>query len=241
MNIISWNLNHRTNEKPIPDEAVEFFRLKNADVIILNEFVDAPSRDSFKEALRALGYTHQSISPKFKKHNQIFIASKHEIVLGDLEAPPMDNASKGNFLHVILPQHNMELVGFRAPSYKTAALRREYWNQVYTIMDIAKARPICFIGDVNTNPFKKAGDDITEITLPDVCGYRAPNPKGDWSYKSINGKYATRIDHAYLSDSLDYSNPEYIVSYEGITLAGSKYDHPVTDHAVYSIDLSPSS
>lgn len=237
MNVISWNLNHRTIEKPIPDTVVDFFRLKNPDIIILNEFVDGVSRDIFKNDLKDLGYEHQQISDKLDIHNQIFIASKHEIQAGDLEAPQLDDASKSNFLHATVPQANIELVGFRAPYYKTAALRKEHWGQVYTIMNSVGSRPICFIGDVNTDPFRDSPRALKEVSLPDAEQFIAPNPQGDWSYKSINGKHTSRIDHAFISSALEYANPEYITTFGDITLAGSKADQPITDHAVLSIDL----
>ncbi len=237
MNIISWNLNHRTLEKRIPDETIEFFRLKNADIIILNEYVDGPSRALFKESLRNLGYIYQQISHRLGNSNQLYIASKHEIHVGDLVAPQMDDSSKCNFLHVTFPTQNVEIVGFRAPCYTKATTKKLYWSLFHSIMNSASDRSICFIGDVNNDPFYKQPEGTAEVMLKEATAYRVPNPEGEWSYKSINGKHTSRIDHAYLSPSVSSNNPEYITTYKGITLAGSKTDNPVTDHAAYSIEI----
>jgi exonuclease III len=52
MKIISWNLNHRTIEKPIPDDVVIFFDKYAPDIIALNEYVDGESRNEFKHNLK---------------------------------------------------------------------------------------------------------------------------------------------------------------------------------------------
>jgi len=40
--------------------------------------------------------------------------------------------------------------------------------------------------------------------------YSIPNPIGEWSYISIDGKKSLRIDHAYIFSSLEYSSAKYI-------------------------------
>ena len=42
MKLISWTLNHRTLEKPIPPDVLRFFEEFDADLISLNEYVDGP-------------------------------------------------------------------------------------------------------------------------------------------------------------------------------------------------------
>ena len=55
MKIASWNLNHRTIEKPLPPEAMTFFEAFDADLIALNEFVDGKSRSAFRAELDRMG------------------------------------------------------------------------------------------------------------------------------------------------------------------------------------------
>ena len=77
MKIISWNLHHSgSKNKKIPSAALTFFEKYGSELIVLNEFVDSDSKDTFKQQLIEIGYSYQLSSPKRYKQNQIFIASK---------------------------------------------------------------------------------------------------------------------------------------------------------------------
>jgi exonuclease III len=138
--VVSWNLNHRTIEKPIPSEAIKFFEAFDSDLIILNEFVDGESRLAFRAELDEIGYKHQLISSKIGKQNQVFIASKTEISRGNLNSPQQDDAAKTNFLHVSIDGTNIEIVGFRAPAYKSFKERQTYWVELAAIMESVASR-----------------------------------------------------------------------------------------------------
>ncbi|MEH6453236.1 MAG: endonuclease/exonuclease/phosphatase family protein [Psychromonas sp.] len=237
MKTISWNLNHRTCEKSIPTSIIKFFRDYQPDTIILNEYVDGESRASFKQDLYDMGYRYQLVSPYQKKHNQIFIVSRHSMVCGDLIPPNLDGHATTNFLHIVFPDSLIEIVGFRAPAYKSALLRNQYWDQVRLIMEKASDRPVCFIGDANYNPFLRASAGADDMKYDHVPSYCIPNPTGDWSYMSIDGTKTSRIDHAFLSSFLRGTDAAYISTFQDIVLAGSKDDLAITDHAVYSINL----
>lgn len=119
MKIISWNLNHRTLEKPIPATVIDSLQHLDADIVVLNEYVDGPSRAEFKDNLNGIGYGHLAVSTHYPKHNQVLIASRHAITEGDLEAPNLTLPAKSNFLHVKLADQTLEVVGARPPAYKT--------------------------------------------------------------------------------------------------------------------------
>jgi len=142
MKIISWNLNHRTNEKVIPINVIEFFEKYEPDLIVLNEFVDGDSRSDFKQHLNRIGYSHQLCSLKRDKQNQIFMASRQEIQVGNLPKPDFTEAATTNFLHVSIPNSNIEVVGFRAPAYKKTLEQRAYWKQLSDIVSSANDRNI---------------------------------------------------------------------------------------------------
>ena len=237
LKIISWNLNHRTIEKPIPNEIAMFFEEYKPDIIALNEYVDGESRNEFKQELTELGYFHQLLSPKVGRQNQIFIASKNEITLGDIHAPDFTDPAKTNFLHVTMEETDLELVGFRAPFYKLASERNAYWKQVSEKIAGVSKRQILFLGDINYDPFKGASNSAPEIEFDLAGSFRIPNPEGEWSFISIDGKNKSRIDHAIVSDGVNVSNVKYLTVYNGITLAGSKSDSAITDHAVLSVDV----
>lgn len=237
MKIITWNLNHRTIEKPIPPEALKFFAAIDADMIVLNEFVDGESRALFKEELTRIGYKHQLVSDKRGKQNRVFIASKLDFTKGDLCPPQQDDAAVTNFLHVIVASTGIEVVGIRAPAYKAFSERQSYWQELATIMRLAGNRRIVFLGDVNYDPFQGAAASVSEIRFDLDATYSVPNPKGDWSYISLDGKARTRIDHAILASGLKVSDAQYLSTYNGISLAGGYGSNAISDHAVLALNL----
>lgn len=235
MHIISWNLNHRTIEKPIRSEMIEFFRQFRPDALILNEYVDGPTRDNFKSELLALGYEFQLLSPSIGKNNQIFIASKLRITIGDLSAPPLDEASITNFLHVKFNDCGLEIVGFRAPAYSLGLEKKNYWKSIAEVVKQSSNRKIIFIGDINYDPFPGVSALASSIKFGLEGNFYIPNPKGEWSFISLDGKNRTRIDHAIISELLSVREVEYLSVYANISLAGDKNSNAITDHAVLSL------
>ena len=237
MKIASWNLNHRTIEKPIPAEALRFFAAFGADLLVLNEFVDGHSRQQFRSELEKNGYKHQLVSSKIGKQNQIFVASKIAISRGDLNPPQQDDAAITNFLHITIDGTSLEIVGFRAPAYESSTERHSYWQELAAIMRSVGSRPIIFIGDVNYDPFSGITASVPEIRFDLAGSYSIPNPKGEWSFISLDGKNRTRIDHAIVADGVKVAHAEYFSSYDGISLADSHGKGAITDHAVLSLTL----
>ncbi len=131
----------------------------------------------------------------------------------------------------------MEVVAFRAPAYTVKADRDTYWRQLREVMSSTHDRPICFIGDANYDPFAGASASSSMVSFDAVGSYSVPRPAGDWSYVSIDGVRHSRIDHAFLTRRLTCSDTRYLTTFEGIVLAGSAAEKPVTDHAVLSINL----
>jgi len=237
MKIISWNLNHRTNEKAIPIDALKFFEKYAPHLIVLNEYVDGDSRNDFKRQLNEIGYSHQLCSLKRDKQNQSFVASRQGIQVGNLPKPDFTEAATTNFLHVSVPDSNIEIVGFRAPAYKKTLEKRGYWKQLSDIVSSTNNGNIVFLGDINYDPFFDLTEEVSEINFSHSPKFTIPNPKGEWSYISSNGKNISRIDHAIISKNINATNVEYLASYCGIKLAGCKFDLPISDHAVLSLNV----
>lgn len=237
MKIISWNLNHRTLEKPIPSDTLRFFIEAKADLICLNEYVDGPSRRSFEAALNDAGFTHQFLSPRLGNNNQIFIAAKLPVFLGDLKAPDLTDAAITNFLHIRLADSSIEIVGLRAPAYKLASERQAYWAQLGAIMRAASSRNIIFVGDFNYDPFPGAARGAAAIDFNLGGNFSIPNPSGAWSFMSIDGQNTSRIDHVLVARGLCAESVRYLTEFNGIRLAGSKNTAAITDHAALVFDL----
>ena len=236
MRIAAWNLNHRTKEKTISLMALCGIKSVNADILVLTEYVDGPSRLEFKRSLADMGYGHISISRRITIHNQVLIASKSDQITGDIAAPDFTDAAKTNFLHCIFPRHGFELVGVRPPSYKSVSDRILYWQQLSKIMSSVASRPIIFVGDLNCDPFGKNTPGSTSLKDLMKLGYNIPNPMGAWSYISSNGNSSSRIDHAVASSSFGKCATSYICEEGSSIFAGIASKNPVSDHAILVVD-----
>lgn len=241
MKIISWNLNHRTLEKPISPDVVRFLIESGADLICLNEYVDGPSRRAFEETLIKAGFANKFLSPRLGNNNQVFIASKLPARLGDIKAPDLTDAATTNFLHIQLGESSIEIVGLRAPAYKLASERNAYWAQLGAIIRAASSRNIVFVGDFNYDPFLGATRGAATIDFNLGGDFSIPNPEGGWSFISIDGQKTSRIDHVLTARGLRARSAEYLTEFNGIQLAGSKEAAAITDHAalVFNLERAP--
>ncbi|WP_165857219.1 endonuclease/exonuclease/phosphatase family protein [Marinobacter sp. JSM 1782161] len=237
MRIIAWNLNHRTREKRIPAEVGHFLESYSPDVVTLNEYVDGPSRESFYRELRDLGYSHIELSEPTAGNNQILACSKKPMVRGSLPSPKYDSAAFSNFLHVSLPESELDIVGIRAPAYNSRIKKEAYWREIAEIAAESKAKRMILLGDLNYDPFVGIARSVPKVGFSFHSDYYIPNPVGDWSFISTNGQRSSRIDHAIASESLEIAEAEYIAEWNSIVLAGPSDKAPVTDHAVLSIRL----
>lgn len=232
--VATWNVGHRITRKPIPPAMGEALIALEADVVFLNEFVDgAPDRDRLREQLRAAGYNYFAISEAPPRHNQVFVASRFPIEVGDIDAPTEpDSHAETNFLHIRFPDSDIELIGLRAPAYKSAAERRDYWSDLTSTLQIYRNRALVVAGDLNLDPFKRVSGARDSVEFPDAEMYCAVRPEGSWSFVSLHdASKNSRIDHVLHGEKVILSDVRYYYQAGGIELAGPDSPHK-GDHAV---------
>jgi len=230
--VVTWNVGHRITRKAIPEAMGEALVDLDADVVLLNEFVDgAPDRDRLRSQLREAGYEYFVVSEAPPRHNQVFAASRVPIELGDITPPAMDSHATTNFLHLRVPDSEIELIGMRAPAYKTAGERRTYWQEVASIVRAAHDRALVLAGDLNMDPFKRASEYATGVEFPDIEMYSAARPEGPWSFASLHdASRNSRIDHVLHNSRIRILEPCYRYEAGGVDLAGPYSPHR-GDHA----------
>lgn len=230
MNLVAWNLAHQCREDAIKPEFSAAIAELAPDVLLLNEYVHGSTREQLVLSLSDLGLSHLMVSQRLNGNNQILIASRFALELGDLLGPSTrDQGGKANFLHVRLPTERLELVGLRAPAYVGAALRT-YWDDLVGLIRSSFTRNIAFIGDFNTDP-----DSLTRATARHLRslreeGWSVPSPTGEWSYISRRS-IGTRIDHIVASPSVNVISAHYISQIEELLLASPRKSSGFSDHA----------
>ena len=118
MRLLTWNLNHRAARRRIPDWIGAAITSQNPDVIVLTEYVEGDDHERFVSQLASQGLKSCDQSAKTPGQNQILIASRHGLRLGALNAPPLHESVPSNFLHVVLEDSGINVLGFRMPAFE---------------------------------------------------------------------------------------------------------------------------
>ena len=216
--IATWNLHQMGRQVEIPDGVVEVIREVRPDVLVLTEYVDRGGREEFERALHEIGYTSGAVSRAGPAQNQVLIASVAEQMDGKLHAPGVDEAARTNFLHRWLPKLELNLIGFRVPSYhqeeqgKLAA----YWADLrISALSVARGRTV-FIGDLNWGRTRPSEAAATAIESLQAAGYKLVPAEGG-------------SDRALLSAAVRCHDAWHVEQAAGqmLTGEGGLSDHPM--------------
>jgi len=235
MRIVAWNLGHQTKERLIRDGFAKAIAQLKPDVLTLNEYVHGPSRTKLLVSLTEIGLSHILVSERIGSHNQVLIASRTRIISGQLKAPSISAADNSNFLHIRLPNENLDVVGMRVPAYKENEKKAAYWREFFQIAASVALQRVVFIGDLNVNPMSSRYVGSRYLNQLVESGWQLPSPKGPWSYISKTGANS-RIDHALVSSALKVTAISYVTGVGGIKLAGAD-DDAFSDHAALVADF----
>lgn len=238
MKLFTWNLNHRTRPKPIPKLVPEVIKALSPDLMVLTEYVRGPSHDSFLTNLFELGLCHALMSPEAQGENSVLIASKRRLVPGEIIAPPIAPSVPYNFLHVELPEDDLQVIGMRVPDYsRKPRIRRACWDWLGSIAAEVISGPTVMIGDFNSDPsYPKSccGDRFARLV---ECGWQLALPEDGASYWTPNN-HSVRLDHAFVSPHYRVLSSRYIHDICGLTLANNRKPM-LPDHAALEIVIEP--
>lgn len=234
MRIIAWNIAHQTREVELSPLLLPAIERLTPDVFSLNEYVHGNSRVQFAEGLKGLGFAHITVSKRVDTNNQVLIASRTPLEIGDIEPPSMgDGVSESNFLHVRLPTSGIEVAAIRVPAYESRTVLRDYWGKLAEIVRRTATRRILYVGDLNADP-----DDSTYVGAAHLAalkqeGWSIPRPSGPWSFLS-----GSRIDHVIASPALPIPTAVYVSDIDGVALVSQDRATRVSDHAALVVDLA---
>jgi endonuclease/exonuclease/phosphatase family metal-dependent hydrolase len=247
MKLLTWNVNHRTKEKPIPPHMAKAIASLEPDFVVLTEFVDGFSRKNFFEELKKFGYTY-NISNGADGQNHILIAAKIPLIDGDIKAPVLKvTNSKGkeqettalpsNVFHVKVPKLDFDILGIRIPDYsKQPLLRKACWNWLLETAANNKDKPFVIMGDFNADPDPRKSPAYFSKCLEELMKdkWQGASPKEGGSYWTIRGGMEKRLDHIFLSTHFSFRNPEYRT--ESGQYIFAKKPVAMSDHAVLLVD-----
>ena len=236
MRLLSWNVNHRINEKPIPAQMADALLSLDPDVVILNEYVPGPSRSKFLQELSDGGLGHQLESQYVPRMNHVLIASRSPLERGDIVGPDIDPYIPPGLLHVVMPEHDLHVIGLRIPDFsRKLAIKRAYWDWIEQLAGAMPRRNVIIAGDFNTDPTYPKARCGPRFGAIEAAGWQHVMPKDGNSYWTLNGK-GVRIDHALASPGMAVGECRYVVSHAGYQFVG-KSEGGMSDHAVLEVDI----
>jgi endonuclease/exonuclease/phosphatase family metal-dependent hydrolase len=210
MKLLTWNVNHRTLPRPIPDLVPAAIEELSPDLLVLTEYVRGPSHRSFLSRLAGLGLCHALVSPETRGQNSVMMACRRPLAPGHISAPPIAPALPYNFLHVELSEDRLQVLGIRIPDYsRQSRIRKACWDWLCSRAAELVHSPIVMIGDFNSDPnYSKfrCGDRFAQLVED---GWQLALPKDGASYWSPNN-HAVRIDHAFVSKDYRVISARYI-------------------------------
>lgn len=231
MRIVAWNVGHQARLKPVKPDFGKAIKSLGPDVLILNEYVHGQTRAAFVNELRQCGLGTWEVSVPIGTNNQVLLASRHAFELGELRGvPTLSGGGESNFLHVVLPTEELEIVGMRVPAYRGSALK-DYWRRFDRLVRALRGRRIVFCGDLNADPDGKTSAGKSILTKLRTDGWHIPSPIGEGSYKS-----GTRIDHAISSPGLPIASAEYCAERDGLVLCDSTKPS-ICDHTPIIVEV----
>ena len=177
------------------------------DVLVLNEYVEAWPREDLNFALDDADLRHRAVSEtreydKGRWHNQVLVASREPIELGEVPRNHFDGSAASNYLRVRTA--DLDITGLRAPAYVRAKDWYAYWRWLAEVHggDL-------LIGDVNCDLDRNKARDRVLRELAETGDWQIANPEGVWSYISPRG-HTSRVDHALFRGPLTFKSARYV-------------------------------
>jgi hypothetical protein len=235
MRLVTWNLGQRLDGGHAPDDVITALAALEPDVVILTERLPGPARQSFLSSLAGLGLTHQ-LAPTPEQHgDHVLIASRLKLVPGLLKARAARDDLPPNMLHAYAPTGVLDVLGLKSPhagSRPTA--RRASWERLVRVATTLKHRRAILIGDFDIDAHDGRADGIDHLQQLTDAGWKHAVPTDGGGYPTASGD-AGRLDHAFLSPSIQQVDARYALAAAGFRLTGAK-ESPSTQ-PVLVVDL----
>jgi len=221
MRLVTWNLGHRRNGNRCPDRLVAALAALEPDIVTL---VDRTPGDAYKpllEALARIGLRHQLTTTPAAHDGRVLLASRLEMERGSVGTGQGDHLPS-DVLHAYAPTGTLDVVSLRIRgSGHPPAAREACWNWLLSAASTLKHRRAILIGDFETDPAHDESGGTRELRRFISDGWQHAVPAEGASYSTAAGN-ALRIDHAFLSPSLQRVDTRYALESAGFRLAGSK-------------------
>jgi hypothetical protein len=235
MRLVTWSLGHRLNGGKPPDSVIAALAALEPDIVVVTERLPGPARRSFLLSLAGLGQTHQLESTPVPHSGHVLIASRLELVPGLLRARRTRDHLPSNMLHAYTPTGVLDVLSLRSPdSGSQPAAHRTCWDSLFRAARTLRRRRAILIGDFAVDAGDERADGIDHLRRLTDAGWKHAVPADGAGYPTGNGM-AGRLDHAFLSPSIQQIDTRYALAAAGFRLTGTK--ESLSDQPVLVVDL----
>jgi hypothetical protein len=222
MRLVTWNLGQRPNGGHAPDDVITALATLEPDIVILTERLPGPARRSFLASLAGLGLTHQLAPTPVQRGDHVLIASRLDLVPGSMRAHTACDDLPSNMLHAYAPTGALDVVGLRsADPGSRPATRRARWESLFRAARTLRHRRAILIGDFDVDAGDAQADGIDHLRQLTDAGWRHAVPTGGSGYPTARADEG-KLDHAFLSPSMQQIDARYTLAVAGFRLTGTK-------------------
>jgi hypothetical protein len=220
MRLVTWNLGQQLNGGHAPDDVITALAALEPDIVILTEHLPGSARRSFLASLAGLGLTHQLAPTPVQRGDHVLIASRLDLVRGSMRAHAACDQLPSNMLHAYAPTGVLDVVGLRsAETGSRPATRRARWESLFRAARTLRHRRAILIGDFDVDDAEVDGiDHLRQLT---DAGWRHAVPTGGSGYPTARADEG-KLDHAFLSPSMQQIDARYTLAAAGFRLTGAE-------------------
>jgi hypothetical protein len=235
MRLVTWKLGHRPDKTDSPDGVIEALIALEPDMVVLAERLPLTARRKIHAALAAVGLKHQLAPPSGPHQRQMLVACRFELIPGELKDGTNGCRRPPSVMHAYAPSSGLDVLGLRIPDCGTSpSTRHESWEWLLHAAAALKHRHAVLVGDFEVaaghdhaatqHQLRRfMGDGWQRAVQAEVADYRK------------TGKEAVRLDHAFLSPSIQRIDARYALAAGEIRLAGSR--NSLSNQPALVIDL----
>jgi hypothetical protein len=205
------------------------------DIVILAQRLPDAARRVLLAALAEIGLKLQLAPKAGQRNGHVVVASRLELVPGLLDAGTGSDDPPPSVLHAYAPTGALDVLGLRMPDRGSpSSSRHECWDWLLHAAATLKHRRAVLIGDFDLDSNQERAGGLDHLQRLTQAGWRHAAPADGTAYRTADG-HATRLDHAFLSPSLQSIDARYALEAAGFRLAGTR--DSLADQPALVVDL----
>jgi hypothetical protein len=222
MRLVTWKIGHRPDRHDSPDGVIEALTALEPDMVILAERLPPTGRQKLLAAMAAIGLEHQLAPEARPQQRRMLIASRLGLVAGVLQADMSGCHRPPDVMHAYAPEGGLDVLGLRISDGGTrASTRHDSWKWLLRAAASLKHRRAVVLGDFELearHDHAAAQHQLRHLTND---GWQRA-VQADGADYCTTGDAGLRLDHAFLSPSIQRIDARYALAVAGIRLAGTR-------------------